>query len=56
MTCLAWALAALLWGIALLAHGLHYSPIERLTPWLLGVAFAVVMVAMICGVVRNRKQ
>jgi hypothetical protein len=56
LICLAWALAALLWSITLLAHGLHYTPIESLTPWLVGGAFAVVMIATVWGIIRNPKQ
>ena len=43
--CAAWAFNALVWGIAFLAQGVQYAPIVRMTGWLLGGGFIIMMTA-----------
>lgn len=45
--CAAWAFNAFVWSVALLAQGAQYSPIVRVTGWLLGGGFAIVITAAV---------
>ncbi len=45
LSCAAWAFNALVWGIALLADGVQFTPIVRATGWLLGGGFVILMAA-----------
>jgi hypothetical protein len=53
---LAWVLNALLWGIAMLAQGLEYSPIVTRTGWILGAGFVALIVIAIRDSIHNRSR
>ncbi len=54
--CLGWAVVAAAWGVSMFSEAVKYSPVTTRAEWILGGAFAVVLVTAIGDSIYYRRR